>query len=103
MALTDQLAASGPYLERLLDDDYVHENLIDVAWRGRDVYTRVSQRSAPQAANDQRLHRSLRAGAASMREAILAVQGKRSRPRRRRRLLVLAMVAVAGGVTAAVV
>jgi len=102
MALTDQLARSGPYLERLLDDDYVLENLADAARRGRDVYARAAGRPARKAATDKRLQRSLRDGAASTREVILALQGKRRVRRGRRGLRALALIA-AGGAAAAVV
>jgi hypothetical protein len=103
MALTDQLARSGPYLERLLDDDYVHENLADAARRGRDAYARAAGRPARKAAADKRLQRSLRDGAASLREVILALQGKRRARRRHRGIRALALIAAGGGAAAVVI
>jgi hypothetical protein len=103
MAITEQIARSGPYLERLLDDDYLHENLAVAARRGREVYGRVSGRPARKAATDKRVHRALGDGAESLRNALLALQGPRPKRRRRgvRVLAVLALVGAAGAAVAA--
>src|SRR4051812_12659751 len=99
MAATDQAARLTPYVEELLGNSYVRENLRDGIADLRAAYAR-SQKRRVKAARDERLRRRLRSAAESISEAGRALQSGRRKPKRRwgRRVIVLAGLgaAVAG-------
>jgi hypothetical protein len=83
-----------PYIRRVLEDDYVQEQLRGAATGMRAVYSRVS-RQGGQAAEDKRLYGSLRQAATSIRKATIALQ--RPKPEPKRRVRKVATAAAAGG------
>jgi ferric-dicitrate binding protein FerR (iron transport regulator) len=83
MAKTKEAKSAVPYARRLLEDEYVQEQLRHAAAGLRVAYERArSQRG--QATEDKRLYRNLQQAATSIREAILALQRPKPEPRRGR-------------------
>jgi hypothetical protein len=97
MAATEQATRLTPYLEELLENSYVRENIREGVENLRSAYER-SQKRRVKTARDQRLRRQVRAAAASMSEAAQALQSGRRKPKPRwgRRLLLLGGVAAVG-------
>jgi hypothetical protein len=89
-------ASSVPYIQRLLEDEYVQEQLRNAASGLRAVYRRASRRGG-QAAEDKRLYGNLRQAATSIRKATLALQRPKPEPKRRGRKIATAALAAGGG------
>src|SRR5215467_11866921 len=89
------------YLQRLVEDDYVHEQITEAVSRLHKAYGRAQRKKAADAAEDKKLYGHVRAAAGSIRRAVLAVQRKPPKPRRRGRKLLVGAVVGAGVVVAA--
>jgi hypothetical protein len=88
-------------LERLLDDDLVHEQLTVAASRVRDAVQRARALPAQRAVQDEKLYDHLRRAAAAATLAGRRLAGRdKPVPKRRGRRLVLALAA---GATAAAI
>jgi hypothetical protein len=100
MSATDQISRITPYLERLLRDDYVQEQLGDAVTGLRRSSRRAKGRGATEALKDRRLRNQLSAAAGSLTAAARALTQPEP-PKRHwlRRALLLA--AAAGGATLA--
>src|SRR4051794_41948487 len=89
-------------IERLLDDDYVHEQLAIAGAGLRDVYRRARRLPPQKAVQDPTVYDRVRQTASGLTNAARRVAGKRKPepepPRRRRALLVLAVLAAGAGV-----
>jgi hypothetical protein len=95
MSATDQMSRITPYLERLLRDEYIHEQLGEAVTGLRRSSRRAKGRKAAEALKDRRLRTQLGAAAASLTEVIRALsQPEPPKQHWARRALVLA---VAGG------
>ena len=95
-------ARNNPYLQRIVEDEDLRDNLRTAFESARGAYTRMANGKAPTKAlmEDKKLQKELRQAAQALNEAGSALRQPRKRRRRRRslgRLLVLAMV---GGVLA---
>jgi hypothetical protein len=101
MARTDHAARVAPYLQELMDNDYVQQNLREGIGRLQAAYERAQKRRIDPT-RDEKLQRQVRSAARSITEAARALQSGRRKPEPRwgRRLAVVAGLAVAGGVTA---
>jgi hypothetical protein len=84
------------YVERLLDNDYVHENLHEGVANLRALYLDARQRKAAEAARDKKLYRRLHRGVGSLTEAAVALRTGREKPKRRGRTLIVLVVAGGG-------
>jgi hypothetical protein len=96
MSATEQISRITPYLERLLRDDYIQEQLGDAVTGLRRGARRAEGRGATEALKDRRLRNQFIAAAGSLTEAARALT--QPEPPKRdwiRRALVLA--AAAGG------
>jgi hypothetical protein len=96
MSATDQMSRITPYLDRLLRDEYIHEQLGDAVAGLRRSSRRAKGRKAAEALKDRRLRTQLRAAAGSLTEVARALS--RPEPPKRhwiRRALLL--VAAGGG------
>jgi hypothetical protein len=91
------VASALTYLERLLEDDYVQEQIGEAAGRLRDAYRRAADRRAAEAVQDKKLYEQLRVAAASLVNAARGLRGKPPPKRRARRVLVPAVIAIALG------
>jgi hypothetical protein len=93
-------ARTNPYVQRLVEDPELRENVRQAFESARKAYRRMSNGKPPAKAlmEDKKLHRELREASESMREAADQIRGKRRRKRHRgRRLLLLLIV---GGIAA---
>jgi hypothetical protein len=93
----------NPYVERLIEDEELRENLRTALESARQAYERIADGRGPQAImDDKKTQRQLKAAAGSLRDAAEALRGAgRKRRRRRRGVLVLLVVAGAGAAVAA--
>ena len=83
-----------PYIQRLLEDQHVQEQLRSAASGLRGVYRRAT-RQGPKATEDKRLYGHLRQSVTSIRDAIIALQQPQPQPKHRGRKL--AGAALVGG------
>lgn len=96
----------GPYVEQLLDNDDVRENLARAAARAQQAYAGVRRMGASKAASDRRVRARIMQAAAATRDAALAVkrgreeQLRREQRRTRRRRLLVGLVLAGATVTA---
>lgn len=94
-------ARAGSYAQRLLENDYVQENVAEAIQHLRGAYDRAQKRRV-KPARDERLRRQIREAALSIREAGEALRTGRSKPKRRRgRRIVLVIGLAAVGIAAA--
>jgi hypothetical protein len=99
-------AKDNPYVQRLIDDEDLRENIYQAYEAARDAYSRLSDGKSPTKAifDDKKLQKDLRQAADSIREASFALREapKRSKSRRKggmgRKLM---LVLVAGGLAMA--
>ena len=96
-------ARSNEYVQRLIDDEELRNNLRDAAIAARSAYGRVSGNGkgpVKAVTNDKKVQRDLRHAADSLREASEQLRGGKKKKSKLGRLLLFG--AVAGGVTLAV-
>ena len=91
-----QSVASSPYIQRILQDAELRQNVRDAFDVSRRAYGRLANGKAPSKAlmEDKKLHRDLREAAVSLREVGVALkEGPKKRKKRRlgRKLLLLAV------------
>jgi hypothetical protein len=89
---------SNPYVQRLIEDEDLRDNIREAFEAARDAYARVANGKGPVKAltGDKKVHKDLRNAAESLREASEQLRGKRKRRRWGRLLL----VGIAGAVLA---
>jgi predicted RNA-binding Zn ribbon-like protein len=87
-----------PYVQRLAQDQYVHDHAANAALQLRKAYGRIASQGG-KAAEDQKLYDRLREAATSIRKAGVALQGGKPEPKRRGRTI---LVVLAGGGAAAI-
>jgi adenylosuccinate synthase len=87
-------ARSNPYVQRLVDDEELRENLRTAFESARKAYTRMAngKRPAKTLMDDKKLHKELRETADSLREAADSLRGTKRRKRKRGRGLLLLFV-----------
>ena len=95
-------ARSHPYVQRLIEDEQLRNNLRDAYGAARHAYDRITKNGKPaqRLMDDKKVQRDLRSAADSLREASDQLRGKRRHKHRFRKLLVLGVVGA--GVTLAV-
>jgi hypothetical protein len=100
----------GPYLEQVLDNPDVQDNLRRAVARAEQAYSRArGRKDAKQALKDQGVRRRVGQSALAARDAVLAIRRgpeiqrrkQAAARRRRRRNRLLAVAAVGGGAYAA--
>jgi hypothetical protein len=97
---SDKMANAGTYAQRLIENEYVQENLAQAAESLRAAYRRASKRRV-EPTRDEKLRRQVREAALSLREAASALQSGRRKPKKRRGRRVV--VLLGAGAAAAVV
>ena len=92
-------ASASPYVQRLIQDEELRDNLRLAFDSGRDAFDRLNNGKGPAKAlmEDRKLQRELRNTADSLKEASERARGKRRKRHPLRRLLGLAIV---GGIIA---
>ncbi len=99
MTAADQRSRLGPYVTRLLEDEYIQDQLGQAITGLRRSSRRAKGRSTSEAIKDRRLRNQFQDAVNSLLQASSALQGKPAK--RKRRLLPALLLAAAG--TAAVV
>jgi hypothetical protein len=85
-----QAVRSNPYIQRLVEDDDLRDNLRTAFESARKAYTRMSNGKGPMRSltEDKKVQKELREAATSLREAADSLRGKRKKRRRGRVLLI---------------
>ena len=87
-------AKDNAYVQRLIEDDELRDNLRSAYESARAAYGRMSNGKGPQAAlNDKKTQKQLREAATSLKDAADALRDAK-KPKRRRRGLLLIVVGV---------
>jgi hypothetical protein len=100
MAKTKKSKSALPYLRRLADDEYVHDQIRN-AFNGMAAASRRISHKRGKAAEDKEVYANLRQAATSVRNVSRALRRRKPEPMGRGRKLVL-VAAVAGGVVVVV-
>ena len=89
-----QAARSHPYVQRLIEDEELRNNLRDAYGAARHAYERVAKNGKPaqKLMDDKKVQRDLRHAADSLREASDQIRGRRKRKGRFGRILILGVV-----------
>src|SRR3954454_19380626 len=90
-----QAARNNPYVQRVIEDDELRENLRTAFDSAKKAYGRMSNGKGPAKAilDDKKTQKELKEAAASLRDAADSLRGaKKKRKRRRGRLLLLLFV-----------
>jgi hypothetical protein len=87
-------ARDNPYVQRLVEDDELRDNLRTAYESARKAYTRMANGKGPAKAlfDDKKTQRQLKEAASSLRDAADALRGARKRKRRRGGRLLLLLV-----------
>jgi adenylosuccinate synthase len=87
-------ARSNPYVQRIVQDDDLRENLRTAYESARKAYERMSNGKGPAKAilDDKKTQRELKEAASSLREAAETLRGARAKKRRRGGKLILLLV-----------
>jgi adenylosuccinate synthase len=95
-------ARSNPYVQRLVEDEQLRENLRTAYESARKAYERMSNGKGPAKAilDDKKTQRELREAASSLREAADSLRGAKSKGHRRRRGRVILLIVAAGAALA---
>ncbi|HVL30978.1 MAG TPA: hypothetical protein VM299_01985 [Solirubrobacteraceae bacterium] len=102
-------ARGNPYVQRIVQDEELRDNVVVAYEAARDAYARLTKGKAPtkRLMEDKKLHKDLKRSADALREATMALREapKRSKPKPKRkgglgRLLIVALI---GGAVAVAV
>jgi hypothetical protein len=95
-------ARSHPYVQRLIEDEQLRNNLRDAYGAARHAYGRITKNGKPaqRLMDDKKVQKDLRSAADSLREASDQLRGRRKRKGRLGRLILLG--AIGAGITLAV-
>jgi hypothetical protein len=96
-------AAAGPYIQRLLADEELRQNILEAVKAARHAYGRVSNgkgASPKTIIEDKKLHRDLREAAQSLREASESLRAGPAKAKKRHPLRKLLLIAIVGAVLA---
>ena len=85
---------SNPYVQRLIEDEDLRDNIREAFEAARDAYARIANGKGPTKAlmDDKKVQRDLRRAAESMRQASEQLRGKRKRKSRLGRLILIALL-----------
>jgi ferric-dicitrate binding protein FerR (iron transport regulator) len=93
---TKQAKSALPYLQRLLEDEDLHEQLRSAAGGLRGAYSRARSRRTEEAVEDKKLWSNLRQSAVSIRDAALRIQPAKPEPKHRIRKALSLALAIGG-------
>jgi hypothetical protein len=97
MPVSQQISRLAPYAQRLLDDDYVQDELDRLFTNVRNGSRRAHGKSVAQAAADRRLRNQLTAALAAAGHIVRALNEPVPEPPKRHRFRSLTLALVAGG------
>ena len=88
-----QAIRTNEYIQRILHDEELRENLSNAIDSGRKAYSRMNGKGAVKAVtDDKKTQKELKEAANSLKEAADQLRGKKKKKRRFGRLLLLALV-----------
>ena len=95
-------ARSNPYVQRLVEDDQLRDNLRTAYESARKAYERMSNGKGPAKAlmDDKKTQKELKEAASSLREAADTLRGAKAKKKRKRRGKVLLLIVGAGAALA---
>ncbi len=99
-------AGHNPYVQRIIHDEVLRDNMVVAAEAARNAFARLSNDKKPAKAlmDDKKLHRELKRSSEALREATYALKDapKRSKPKSKRKGGIgrLLLVAIIGGAVA---
>jgi hypothetical protein len=105
-AAAAQAAKENPYLQRVIQDDELRDNMVVAFEAARNAYNRLNKGNAPakNLMEDKKLHANLKKSADALRDASAALREapKHSTPKKKRKggLRRLVLVALFGGAVA---
>ena len=85
-------ARSNPYVQRLIDDDELRDNLRTAFESARKAYSRMNGKGPSRVMDDKKMQKELKEAASSLREAADSLRGSKKRKRGRGRGLLLVLV-----------
>jgi adenylosuccinate synthase len=83
---------SNQYVQRLVEDDELRDNLRNAFVSARKAYSRVNGKGPAKALDDKKVQRELKDAAANLKDAAESLRGKKKRKRRKGRLLLLGLI-----------
>ena len=83
---------SNQYVQRLIEDDELRDNLRNAFVSARKAYGRVNGKGPAKALDDKKVQRELKDAASSLKDAADQLRGAKKRKGRKRRLLLVAIV-----------
>jgi adenylosuccinate synthase len=83
---------SNEYVQRLVEDQELRENLRNAFVSAKKVYARVNGKGPAKALDDKKVQRELKDAATSLKEAADSLRGQKKRKRRKGRLLFVGLV-----------
>ena len=86
---------SNQYVQRLMEDEELRENLRNAYASARTAYGRINGKGPAKALDDKKTQRELKDAAASLKQASDQLRGVKKRKKRKRKLLLLALVGAA--------
>ena len=91
-------ARSNPYIQRVLDDDDLRENLRTAFESARKAYDRMANGKGPAKAllDDKKTQRELKEAATSLRDAADSLRGAKKQRKRKRKGTLLLLIVGAG-------
>jgi adenylosuccinate synthase len=95
-------ARSNPYVQRIVEDDQLRDNLRTAYESARKAYERMSNGKGPAKAlmDDKKTQKELKEAATSLREAADSLRGAKAKKKRKRRGRVLLLIVGAGAALA---
>ena len=95
-------ARSNPYVQRLVEDDQLRDNLRTAYESARKAYERMANGKGPAKAlmDDKKTQKELKEAATSLRDAADTLRGAKSKKKRKRRGRILLLVVGAGAALA---
>jgi adenylosuccinate synthase len=86
-------ARTNPYVQRLVEDDELRDNLRTAFESARKAYSRMNGKGPARVMDDKKMQKELKEAASSLREAAESLRGAKPKRRKRRgRGLVLVLV-----------
>jgi hypothetical protein len=83
---------SNEYVQRLVEDQELRENLRSAFFSVKKAYGRVNGKGPAKALDDKKVQRELKDAATSLKEAADSLRGQKKRKRRKGRLLFVGLV-----------
>jgi len=83
---------SNPYLQRLVEDEELRDNLRNAFVSAKKAYGRVNGKGPAKALDDKKVQREVKNAANSLKDAADSLSGSKKRKRRKGRLLLVGLV-----------